>query len=361
MPADRPIEAGSLPTSRQAASSSASRGANSARWLSSWTYQLQMSACRAARRSIFGPPAPIMIGMRPGRGPTGRCARSRAAWYVPSKSARPARRRGTMISSASSKRPITWSSGSPNAWACLPACPEPRPKTNRPPLISSSVSTALAVIAGLRCSGAGSRCRPSLVWSRRIAPVIATLSHQPRIEPSAWRHSSSSGIQTVSNPTDSARRASSRISTQRGVEPSVQASSNGSTNPSSIDRTEPPWLLVTSSATERVLDPYAADRPTVLEILTEDQLGTASPGGDDDEGIRERQRVALLKLGPLKMSPVVMAYTADRPYRSTSARLRPGNDDPKLAGEVHVELLQDLGYSRAPLVCATGRTGSLGR
>ena len=56
-----------------------------------------------------------------------------------------------MISSASSKRPITWSSGSPKARACLPACPEPSPKTNRPPLISSSVSTTLAVSAGLRC------------------------------------------------------------------------------------------------------------------------------------------------------------------------------------------------------------------
>ena len=58
-----------------------------------------------------------------------------------------------MISSASSNRPMTWSSGSPKAWACLPACPEPSPKTNRPPLISSSVSTALAVIAGIAMQG----------------------------------------------------------------------------------------------------------------------------------------------------------------------------------------------------------------
>ena len=75
------------------------------------------------------------------------------------------------------------------------------------------------------------------------APVIATLSHQPWTDPSAWRHSSSSGIQTVSNPIASARRASSRISTQRGVEPSVHASSIGSTRPSSMDRTEPPCLV----------------------------------------------------------------------------------------------------------------------
>ncbi len=149
-----------------------------------------------------------------------------------------------MISTASSKRPITWSSGSPKAWACLPACPEPSPKTNRPPLISSSVSTALAVIAGLRCRA--DRIQVP-TFTREVAaataPVIATLSHQPWIDPSAWRHSSSSGIQTVSNPIASARSASSRISTQRGVEPSVQASSIGSTSPSSIDRTDPPGSL----------------------------------------------------------------------------------------------------------------------
>jgi hypothetical protein len=61
-----------------------------------------------------------------------------------------------MISSASSKRPITWSSGSPNAWACFPACPEPSPKMNRPPLISSSVSTALTVIPGWEFAHGGS-------------------------------------------------------------------------------------------------------------------------------------------------------------------------------------------------------------
>ena len=110
-----------------------------------------------------------------------------------------------MISSASSKRPMTWSSGSPNAWACLPACPEPSPKTNRPPLISSSVSTALAVIAGLRCRA--DRIQVP-TFTREVAaataPVIATLSHQPWIDPSVWRHSSSSGIQTVSKPIASA-------------------------------------------------------------------------------------------------------------------------------------------------------------
>ena len=36
------------------------------------------------------------------------------------------------------------------------------------------------------------------------APVIATLSHQPWVDPSAGRQSSSSGIQTVSNPIASA-------------------------------------------------------------------------------------------------------------------------------------------------------------
>ena len=43
------------------------------------------------------------------------------------------------------------------------------------------------------------------------------------------------------------------------------------------------------SATERVLDSYAADRPAVLEILADDPLGPASDGGDDDQGVPERQ------------------------------------------------------------------------
>ncbi len=54
-PADRPIVAGSRSTSRHAASSASSRGRSSAMSLRSSTYQLQMSAWRAARRSILGP------------------------------------------------------------------------------------------------------------------------------------------------------------------------------------------------------------------------------------------------------------------------------------------------------------------
>ena len=72
----RPIVAGSRPTSTQVATRASSSGANAATSLRSWANQLQMSACLAATRSILAPFAPIMIGIRPGRGPTGSCSRS---------------------------------------------------------------------------------------------------------------------------------------------------------------------------------------------------------------------------------------------------------------------------------------------
>ena len=241
IPADRPIVAGSRPAASHAARSASSRGPNSARSLRSSTYQLQVSACRTANRSILGPLAPIMIGMRPGRGPTGRCSRSRAAWNVPSKSARPCRSSGTMISTASSNRPNTWSSGSPKAWAWRPACPDPRPNTNRPPLISSMVSTALAVIPGFRCRAERTHV-PTLTRdvAAATAPVRAAHSQKPVALPSGGRHSSSSTVQTVSKPISSARTAMSRISVQRAVAPSTKDSPIGSTRPISRVRTVPP-------------------------------------------------------------------------------------------------------------------------
>src|SRR3990172_411343 len=103
----------------------------------------------------------------------------------------------------------------------------------------------------------------------------------------------------------------------------------------------------TMSATERVLDSYPADRPAVLEILADDPLGAAPDGGDDDEGVPERQRVALLEVGCLEdvaRRDGVHGPPAIAP--DERARLRPRNHDPELAGEVHIQLLQDLGTEK---------------
>ena len=162
-----------------------------------------------------------MIGIRPGRGPCGSCTRSCAAWKVPSKSARPSRSSGTMIWSASSKRPKTLSSGSPNACACLARRgPHPSPRTNRPPLISSSVSTAFAVMPALRWSADRTHV-PTLIRdvTAATAPAIATPSQNPVGGLSSGSHSSSSAVQTVSNPSASARSAISRSSLHRGERP----------------------------------------------------------------------------------------------------------------------------------------------
>ena len=155
------------------------RGGKSVMSLRASTYQLQMSAWRAASPSILGPFAPTMIGIRPGRGP-----RAAARGPGPSGSplevrlAGPEERDG--ISTASANRPRTWSSGRPKAWASRPAWPEPRPNTGLPPPTSSSVSTALAVIPGFRWSADRIHV-PTFIRdvAAATAPVIATNSHQP--------------------------------------------------------------------------------------------------------------------------------------------------------------------------------------
>ena len=149
-----------------------------------------------------------------------------------------------MISSASSKRPITWSSGSPKAWACLPACPEPSPKTNRPPLISSSVSTALAVIAGIAMQGGqdpGADLHPR---GRRGHGA----GHRDALPPAVDRSVGRAPQQLVRDPDGVEARSPRLGSRARGSRPSAgssrpsKTSSIGSTRPISIDRTVPPGL-----------------------------------------------------------------------------------------------------------------------
>ena len=53
-----------------------------------------------------------------------------------------------MIVNASAKRLIRWSKGKPNAANSVSFQPAPRPRTRRPPLISSTVAACLASIAG---------------------------------------------------------------------------------------------------------------------------------------------------------------------------------------------------------------------
>lgn len=81
------------------------------------------------------------------------------------------------------------------------------------------------------------------------APAIDTPSQTPRGGPSSIRHRSSSGVQMVSKPMDSARPAISRISDQRAVVMSGPNCMSGSTIPISNERTlvssgwraEPAW------------------------------------------------------------------------------------------------------------------------
>ncbi len=54
-----------------------------------------------------------------------------------------------MIVNASSNRSIRWSNGTPNARNSVSFQPAPRPRTNRPSLISSIVAACFASTAGL--------------------------------------------------------------------------------------------------------------------------------------------------------------------------------------------------------------------
>ena len=147
-----------------------------------------------------------------------------------------------MTWSASSKRAKTLSSGSPNACAWLPAWPDPSPNTNRPPLISSSVSTALAVMPALRWRADRTHV-PTLIRdvTAATAPAIATPSQNPSGGLSLGSHSSSSGVQTVSNPSASARSAIARSSLQRASVRSGPHWPVFSTTPTSNLLTSPSW------------------------------------------------------------------------------------------------------------------------
>ena len=107
------------------------------------------SAWAIVARSIRGPFEPIISGGPAGRGPRGRSSQSRAWYQRPSKSMAPSRRSVRMIVNASSKRSIRWSNGKPKARNSVSFQPAPRPRTKRPPLISSIVAACLASSAGL--------------------------------------------------------------------------------------------------------------------------------------------------------------------------------------------------------------------
>ena len=108
----RSTSPGSRPTSRQASSTSARRGATPEAALPVSLYQpFQASACAIVARSIRGPFDPIMSGGPAGRGPRGSSSQSRAWYQRPSKSTAPSRRRLRMIVNASSKRSMRWSNG----------------------------------------------------------------------------------------------------------------------------------------------------------------------------------------------------------------------------------------------------------
>ena len=147
-----------------------------------------------------------------GRGPRGTSPRSRRG---------PSRSSGTMIWSASSKRAKMRSSGSPKARAWPGhSCPAPRPKTKRPPLISSSVSAVLAMMPGLRCS-ADSTHVPTLTRDgdrRHRAGHRDAVPHALRGLTVPARHRSSSASRACRSPIASARRAIARISGQRVVD-----------------------------------------------------------------------------------------------------------------------------------------------
>jgi hypothetical protein len=85
------------------------------------------------------------------------------------------------------------------------------------------VAAAFAVIPGFRCSDDATHV-PILIREVAAASAagIAMPSQKPNLGPSTTRRPiSSSGLQTVAKPSDSARRARSRISVHRTVDPSV--------------------------------------------------------------------------------------------------------------------------------------------
>src|SRR3990170_6476943 len=148
------------------------------------------------------------------------------------------------------------SSGKPNASPCFPAWPAPRPSRNRPPLISSIVSTTLAVRPAFLWSAERTQVPISIVdVAAATAAVIETHSQKPRGPGhAAGRQSNSSGIRTVSNPISSASSACSRIALHGTFSPVGTVSNIGRTMPSfsgrigglplAVRSLDLPWALV---------------------------------------------------------------------------------------------------------------------
>jgi hypothetical protein len=87
-----------------------------------------------------------------------------------------------MIVKASSKRLIRWSNGKPKARYSVSFQPAPRPRINRPPLISSTVAACLASIAGAwKLVEATSGPRLIRLVEAAIAASIVQHSHDPRV------------------------------------------------------------------------------------------------------------------------------------------------------------------------------------
>ena len=104
-----------------------------------------------------------------------------------------------MIVKASSKRAIRWSNGTPNARNSVSFQPAPRPRTNRPPEISSIVSARLARIAGLwkAVQATSGPIETRLVTAARPA-IVAQASHGPRGARSGQRYRRCSPSQMAS-------------------------------------------------------------------------------------------------------------------------------------------------------------------
>ena len=179
-----------------------------------------MSAWRAARRSIFGPLAPIMIGIRPGRGPTGRCSRSRAAWKVPSKSARPSPQQRNDDLERLLEAAVDVILGQPERVRLRAGVPGAEAE-HEPP-----AADLVERLDGLRGDpgvpmqrGQDPRARPSPARSRRRP---RRSSRRTPTSPATCRQPGATtarpAVQTVSNPSSSARTARSRISVQRAVD-----------------------------------------------------------------------------------------------------------------------------------------------
>ena len=145
--AERASVAGSRPTAAQASSTAARiGGSSSGRCMPAF----HSSASSAVSRSIRGPPVPIMIGGPDGRGPRGAMGACRACHQVPSRSACPSWNIAATIRRPSSNASKRRSNGTPNAVNSGSFQPAPRPRMNRPPLTSSSVSAIFASRAGFR-------------------------------------------------------------------------------------------------------------------------------------------------------------------------------------------------------------------